>query len=204
MDENISHAIALMGASMLFLVAFSLSVIFYDGLADRAEEFFEVTTATARREDATSVISNRNDIKRKITFQEVYMAILSLPAYVSGDGNLSNSKIIIEDPLGIAQGTYIATFDLENNISKVTLLDAPYPFPSEKSYLVGKIDSGNPLHAGLKDLRVMITDFCTLALGVNGTSGSTSNEILNNRESIIKDTTFSIRYSGDAIVYTRN
>lgn len=200
MDENISHAIALMGATLLFMVAFSLSVIFYNGLEERAEEFFEATSLGARQEDATAIIMDLDDVERKITFQEVYMAILNLPVYVSGDGNASASKIIIKDPTGVEKGTYTASFDIENNIKKVSLSDSPF---SDRSYLVGKKDSSNPLHAGFETLNWMIRDFSALVLSGATTTG-TSNEVLKDNKDLIKNTTFSINYSSDAIIYTIN
>lgn len=200
MDENISHAVALMGATLLFMVAFSLSVIFYDGLGSRAEEFFEATSTGARQEDATMLQADRTNIDRKITFQEVYMSILNLPAYVSGDGNASDSKIQIK--LGkTIRGTYTASFDIENNIRKVTLSDAGL---LNKSYLVGKKDSLNPAHNGLDNMQCMINDFCTLVLPSGATLNSPSNTLLHNNKDFIKDLTFSITYSSDAIVYTLN
>ena len=200
MDENISHAVALMGATLLFMVAFSLSVIFYNGLEERAEEFFEATSLGARQEDATMIQADRTNIDRKITFQEVYMAILNLPVYVSGDGNAAASKIVIKDAAGAVKGTYRASFDIENNIRKVTLSDAG---SLNASYLVGKKDSSNPLHNGLETLNWMIRDFSALVLPGASTAG-TSNKVLKDNRGLINNTTFSINYTSDAIVYRIN
>ena len=199
MDENMSHAVALFGATLLFMVAFSLSVIFYNGLEERAEEFFEATSLGARQEDATMIQADSTDIERKITFQEVYMAILNLPTYVSNDGNKAASKIIIKGSAGNIRGTYKASFDIDNNLRKITLTDSPLA----KSYLVGKKDNTNPLHYGLESLNCMIRDFSALVLTGASTAGN-SNAVLKNNKDLIKNTTFSISYSGDAIVYRTN
>lgn len=197
MDENISHAVALMGATLLFMVAFSLSVIFYNGLEARADEFFQATSTGARQEDATMIQADRNNIDRKITFQEVYMSILNLPAYVSGDGNASDSKIVVNGHSGHTV-TYIASFDIENNIKKVTASGAV-----NESYLVGKKDPLNPMHSGLESLEDMIKDFSAVVLYGASTSG-TSNGVLKNNKDLIKNANFSIRYSSDSIIYTLN
>lgn len=197
MDENISHAVALMGATLLFMVAFSLSVIFYNGLEARADEFFQATSTGARQEDATMIQADRNNIDRKITFQEVYMSILNLPAYVSGDGNASNSKIVVKGHSG-NMVTYTASFDIENNIKKVTASGEV-----NKSYLIGKKDIHNPMHSGLENLNQMIRDFSAVVLSGASTTG-TSNDVLKNNKDLIKNANFSISYSSDAIVYTLN
>ena len=202
MDENISHAIALMGATLLFMVAFSLSVIFYNGLEERAEDFFEATSLGARQEDATAIILDSDEVDRKITFQEVYMAILNLPVYVSGDGNASASKIVIKNGAGVVKGTYKASFDIENNIKKVDLLGSP--IEAERSYLVGKKDDSNPMHSGLEDMKCMINDFCALVLPGSAVLNSSSNTLLKDNKNLINNTTFSINYLSDAIVYTIN
>ena len=196
MDENISQAIALMGATLLFLVAFSLSVIFYNGLETRAEEFFEATSLGARQEDATMIQADGTNINREITFQEVYLAILNLPVYVSGDGNTSASKIVVKGNGGNT-ATYIASFDIENNIRKVTVSGT-----FNKSYIVGKKDTANPMHSGLEDLNQMIRDFSALVLAGASTTGS-SNNVLKNNKDAIKNTKFYISYTTDGIVYTK-
>lgn len=197
MDENISHAIALMGATILFIIALSLSIIFYDGLEERAEDFFESTSTGARQEDATLIQYDEEEVDRKITFQEVYLSILNLPAYVSGDGNVSDSKIVVNGHSGNTV-TYIASFDIENNIKKVTASGTV-----NESYLVGKKDPHNPMHSGLESLEDMIKDFSAVVLSGASTSG-TSNGVLKNNKDLIKDTDFSISYSTDAIIYTIN
>lgn len=197
MDENISHAIALMGATMLFLVAFSFAVIFYNGLEQRAEEFFEATSTGARQEDATMLQADRTGINREITFQEVYLAILNLPTYVSGDGNTATSKIVVKGNGGNT-ATYVASFDIENNVRKVKVSGV-----YNRSYLVGKKDNANPMHSGLESLNEMIRDFSALVLSGASTTGS-SNNVLKNNKDLIKNTTFSIKYTSDGIVYTKN
>ena len=184
----------------LYCFNISLSVIFYNGLEERAEEFFEATSLGARQEDATMIQADRTGIDREITFQEVYMAILNLPVYVSGDGNASASKIVIKDHSGVVKGTYKASFDIENNLRKVTLSDAG---SLNASYLVGKKDTANPMHNGLETLNWMIRDFAALVLPGASTTGS-SNKVLKDNAGLIKNTTFSISYASDAIVYTLN
>lgn len=210
MDENISHAIALMGATLLFMAAFSLSVIFYDGLKTRADEFFEATTLGARQEDATTIIMDRNDLERKIRFEEIFLAILNLPAYVSGDGNTSDSKIILgyEDASGdiVSIATYTASYDIDSNLKIVELTGSGYG--SSKSYIVeGVVDPTNPRYQGktFYDLSAMLKDFAPLALAGADTSGGSSNNVLKaNKTKIMDQISYSIKYSDDAIIYVRN
>jgi hypothetical protein len=128
------------------------------------------------------------------------MSILNLPAYVSGDGNAASSKIQIKDAMGNIRGTYTASFDIENNIRKVTLSDAGV---LNTSYLVGIKYANNPLHTGLDNLNWMIRDFSALVLSGASTIG-TSNKVLKDNKDLIKNTTFSISYASDAIIYTLN
>ena len=130
MDENISHAISMMGATFLFMVAFSCAVVFYNGLEDRADEFFEATSVSTRQEDATMVQTSRDNIDRKIYFEEIFLAILNLPTYVSNDGNAHSSKILIGygDASGdfICEGTYVASYDVDTNLKLVELKNSAF------------------------------------------------------------------------------
>lgn len=190
MDENMSHAISLMGATLLFMVAFSCSVIFYNGLGDRADEFFAVNSIAGRREDATLVVGDRSDNEREIAFEEVYLAILNLPSYVSGNGNISTSKIEIKDRSGNLKGTYTASYDIDTNIKKVILSD---------SSLHGEYDLSSTAQ-----MKTMLKDFCALALPGASLSASNSNQILMQNKDLINNTNFSIKYENDTITYTLN
>lgn len=204
MDDNISHAIALMGATLLFMVAFSLSVIFYDGLKDRADEFFEATSLAGKQESATGIIMNRDDLERKIRFEEIFLSILNLPAYVSGDGNADASKVIIKQG-NTVKGVYTASFDIDNNLKMVEL--SGHGATTKLYPLSGTYDPSDPKYSGktFSDNINMLKDLATITIGVNP-PGTNSNDALKDAtvKNAIKNTTFSIQYSGDAIVYVRN
>ncbi len=191
MDENMSHAISLMGATLLFMVAFSCSVIFYNGLTDRADEFFAVNSIAGRREDATLVVGDQKDNERDISFEEVYLAILNLPSYVSANGNLSTSKIEIRSRDGSLLGTYTATYDIDTNIKKVILSDTTL--------------HGEYVLSNTANMKTMLKDFCALVLtSPSLPSSSNSNQILIQNKDLINSTKFSIKYQNDTITYTKN
>ena len=181
MEDNIVHAISLFGATILFLVAFSCAIVAYNGLTDRVDDFFALNSITGQREDATTVDMDRAEVKRKVSFEEVYLAILNMPKYVSTDGNAIGSEI------RIGTNTYTATFDIDTNIQTIKL-SGTY----NKEYIVGK----------QTDMQNMLKDFCTITIGVNP-SGK-SNDVFRNNKDLINSVTFSIHYDKDSITYIKN
>lgn len=184
MDENMSQAIGMFGAAILFVVAFSCAIVAYNGLTERTEQFFEINTIAGKREDATTMYMDSAEVERKVSFEEVYLAILDLPRYVSLDGNSDLTEI------QVGSATYTATFDPVTNIKTIKLTGAG---ALSDDYVVG--DKGQMLS--------LLKTFCTIVGGFSP-SGSSSNEILRNYKDTINTITFSIQYDEDAIMYTRN
>ena len=184
MDENMSQAIGMFGAALLFVVAFSCAIVAYNGLTERTEQFFAVNTIAGKREDATTMYMDPDEIERKVTFEEVYLAILDLPRYVSVEGNSDHTEI------QVGSATYTATFDPTTNVKTIELSGAG---ALSDEYVVG--DRGQMLS--------LLKSFCVIAGGFSPSGGS-SNEILRNYKDTINAITFSIQYDEDAIMYTRN
>lgn len=184
MDENMSHAIGIFGATILFVVAFSCAIVAYNGLTERTEQFFAVNTIAGKREDATTIYMDPAEIERKVSFEEVYLAILDLPRYVSIDGNSDLTEI------QVGSATYTATYDPMTNIKTIKLVGAG---ALNDEYIVG--DKVQMLS--------LLKSFCTIVGGFNPTESS-SNDVLRNNKDAINAITFSIQYNESSIMYTRN
>ena len=145
-----------------------------------------VNTIAGKREDATSMYMDPDEIERKVSFEEVYLAILDLPRYVSVEGNSDLTEI------QVGTATYTATFDPVTNVKTIKLSGAG---ALDEEYVVG--DRGQMLS--------LLKSFCTIAGGGFSTSTYTnSNKLLRDCSSEINNITFSIQYDEDAIMYTRN
>ena len=192
MEENITHALSLVGSVVLFIFALSFAIVSYEGLEDRTEFFFEVHNITARQGDATSQLVDDSLIERKVKFEEILLNVIDMPRYASIAGNNSNTKIkIVNSNPSIGTGTF----------SIVTEVD---PVTSELNYFVAfssdKYDVNNA-----SDLKNLTEQVVFYALSIN-TTISSSNSTLSSTslKQAIQDTTFSISYDEESITYTQN
>ena len=189
MDENITHALSMVGSVILFIFALSCAIYSYENLETRTEFFFEVHNITARQGDATTQLLDESEIQRKVGFEEILLGVVDMPRYASTAGNNSNTKIKIKSDIG------------EFLFSVVPETD---PTTMEIKYLIAngsdRYDVNNE-----DDLRKLTANIITYTLGENPGSVSTNN-ILSNANVInnSREITFSISYDEESIVYKQN
>ncbi|MBQ8299141.1 MAG: hypothetical protein IJX99_04635 [Clostridia bacterium] len=185
MEENISHAFAMVGSAILFVIALSCAMLSYNQLTDRAEMFFGTRSAAGLRGDGTSTLLDPDEVERKVKFSELYVAILNLPRYVTTEGNSVCDISIVGNGRFV---NYTATVD---------------PLTSEKTITMSGSLNGEYKVNDKNDMLDLLKDLCTVALGYNP-AGSSSNDALRQIESLYETTTYSIDYSETSITYSKN
>lgn len=193
MDENITHALSMVGSVILFIFALSCAIYSYESLEHRLEFFFDVHSITARKEDATSQLVDESKIQRKVKFAEVFMGIIDLPQYVSTAGNSSVSEI------QIVHGEDEANFSVVIQTDPTTL--------EEKKYICINSDNSMMYDVNISEDLNELTEWIivyALAEDIDITNTQNSNLALGIASDAIRDTTFSVTYDNDTIIYTAN
>ena len=188
MEENITHALSMVGSVVLFIFALSCAIFAYEGLENRTEFFFELHSVTARQGDATTQLLDEDLIQRKVKFQEILMGIIEMPRYAATAGNNSNTKIKIKNSSGMGTFSVVPTTD---------------PDTMETIYLV-QLNGGTQYDVNdegdLKELTKMVIAY-TLQMNV---THSSSNLNLTSVASNAETYTFSVDYDEESITYTLN
>lgn len=185
MEENISHAFAMFGSAILFVIALSCAMLSYNQLTDRAEMFFSTRSAAGLRGDATSTLLDPDEVERKVKFSELYVAILNLPRYTTTDGNSVCAVTVVANGRVINYSANVDPLTNEKTITMTGSLTGEYEFNDEN------------------DMLNLLKDLSTVALGYNP-AGSSSNDALLQIKSLYETTTYSIDYTETNITYSKN
>lgn len=185
MEENFSHVIYIVACTLLFAMAVSFALLSYNQLSYRAENYFKTMSITGYRGDGTGFFLETDDLKRKVSFDEIYFSIVGLPAYSYDNGNEAATVTIVSNRDYVFRGF----IDPVTN-HKIVLCDI-----NDEQYDLSNKD----------DVNNLLMDLSAFCFGVSSYAYN-SNDILIDKDFVSENAknTFSIEYTENEIRYIKN
>ena len=202
MEDNLSHAIEMSAAVLLFIFALSSAIFSYNRLSDTALNLITFNIESRRGTSANDRLKSEDDILRKTDYAEIVLSALNLPKTVMTNGNSGYSnydyKIVVN-----RKGENAYTYEIKANSPENELYMGNNKYVKDFVSSI-TISANGASYIFIFDKYVMVRDSRGEDIEVTADLFKSNSEdifLTYAKNFFSASATYNVRYTEDAIIY---